>query len=132
MFGIVFVAEWGDLTQLATASLATTRPPLSVLVGASLAMICVSAIGVIAGRALLRVVPERVLHRTAAVVFAVLAVVFFVNALRTVDVSTGVEGAGQRSDAVLVVRVIVVVLGQEVRHVDTGIRRRRRHDHGRR
>ena len=91
VFGIVFVAEWGDLTQLATASLATTRPPLSVLVGASLAMISVSAIGVLAGRALLRVVPERVLHRAAAIVFATLAVVFFVNAVRTVEIDTSVE-----------------------------------------
>jgi putative Ca2+/H+ antiporter (TMEM165/GDT1 family) len=81
VFGIVFVAEWGDLTQLATASLATTRPPFSVLVGASLAMITVSAIGVVAGRALLRVLPERLLHRVAAVIFATLSVVFFVNAL---------------------------------------------------
>jgi putative Ca2+/H+ antiporter (TMEM165/GDT1 family) len=91
VFGVVFIAEWGDLTQLATASLATTRPPLSVLVGASLAMISVSAIGVLAGRALLRVFPERVLHRAAAIVFATLAVLFFVNAVRTVDISTGVD-----------------------------------------
>jgi putative Ca2+/H+ antiporter (TMEM165/GDT1 family) len=52
-----------------------------VLVGASLAMITVSAIGVVAGRALLRVLPERLLHRVAAVIFATLAVVFFVNAV---------------------------------------------------
>ena len=91
VFGIVFIAEWGDLTQLAAASLATTRPPLSVLVGASLAMISVSAIGVLAGRALLRVFPERLLHRAAAIVFATLAVLFFVNAVRTVDISTGVD-----------------------------------------
>jgi Ca2+/H+ antiporter, TMEM165/GDT1 family len=99
VFGIVFIAEWGDLTQLATASLATTRPPFSVLVGASLAMICVSAIGVLAGRALLRVLPERFLHRAAAVVFATLAVVFFVNAVRTVDIDTVVArdaAAGER------------------------------------
>jgi putative Ca2+/H+ antiporter (TMEM165/GDT1 family) len=84
VFGIVFVAEWGDLTQLATASLATRRPPLSVFIGASMAMICVSAIGVVAGRGLLRVIPERFLHRGAAIVFALLAVVFFVDAVRSV------------------------------------------------
>jgi putative Ca2+/H+ antiporter (TMEM165/GDT1 family) len=95
VFGIVFVAEWGDLTQLATASLATTRPPLSVLVGASLAMITVSAIGVIAGRALLQVVPERLLHRAAAVVFAALSVLFFITAVRTVDIDVGIEQAAQ-------------------------------------
>jgi Ca2+/H+ antiporter, TMEM165/GDT1 family len=95
VFGIVFVAEWGDLTQLATASLATTRPPLSVLVGASLAMITVSAIGVVAGRALLRVLPERILQRAAAVVFAALSVLFFLTAVRTVDIDTGIGKAGQ-------------------------------------
>jgi putative Ca2+/H+ antiporter (TMEM165/GDT1 family) len=84
VFGIVFVAEWGDLTQLATASLATRRPPLSVFIGASLAMISVSAIGVVAGRGLLRVLPARLLHRGAAVVFATLAIVFFVDAVRSV------------------------------------------------
>jgi putative Ca2+/H+ antiporter (TMEM165/GDT1 family) len=94
VFGIVFVAEWGDLTQLATASLATTRPPLSVLLGASLAMITVSAIGVGAGRALMRFLPERLLHRAAAVVFAVLSVLFFITAVRTVDVATGIQRAG--------------------------------------
>ena len=99
VFGIVFIAEWGDLTQLATASLATTRPPFSVLVGASLAMISVSAIGVLAGRALLRVLPERLLHRAAAAVFATLAVVFFVNAVRTVDIDTGVDTRAVAAEA---------------------------------
>jgi Ca2+/H+ antiporter, TMEM165/GDT1 family len=90
-FGVVFIAEWGDLTQLATASLATTRPPASVLVGAVAAMMSVSAIGVLAGRALLRVVPPRLLHRLAAVVFGALGVLFFISAVRTIDLDTGIE-----------------------------------------
>lgn len=81
VFGIVFVAEWGDLTQLATASLASTRPAASVLVGAVLAMMSVALIGALAGTALLRVLPERLLHRLAAVVFAILALVFLVSAV---------------------------------------------------
>jgi len=43
-------------------------------------MITVAAIGVVAGRALLRLVPERVLHRVAAVVFAALSVFFLLDA----------------------------------------------------
>lgn len=89
VFGIVFVAEWGDLTQLTTASLAAKGEAVSVLLGATAAMVSVAAIGVLAGRTLLRVVPAKVLHRVAAVVFAVLAVVFVVDAVRTVDVDTG-------------------------------------------
>ncbi len=81
VFGIVFLAEWGDLTQIATASLATNGEALSVWVGASLAMITVAGIGAAAGQALLRVLPERLLHRIAAVIFGVLAVVFLISAI---------------------------------------------------
>jgi putative Ca2+/H+ antiporter (TMEM165/GDT1 family) len=81
VFGIVFLAEWGDLTQIATASLATNGEALSVWVGASLAMITVAGIGAAAGQALLRVLPERLLHRIAAVIFGVLALVFLISAI---------------------------------------------------
>ena len=82
VFGVVFVAEWGDLTQLATASLATQRDALSVFVGAAAAMLTVAGIGVIAGRALLRVLPEHVLRKVAAGVFAALAVVAVITLIR--------------------------------------------------
>ena len=82
VFGVVFLAEWGDLTQLATASLASKGNAASVFVGATLAMITVAGIGVIAGRALLRVLPERILRKVAAVIFAVLAVLAAVAAVR--------------------------------------------------
>ena len=59
VLGVVFVAEWGDLTQLATASLASGGEALSVFVGATAAMVTVAAIGVVAGQSLLRVLPER-------------------------------------------------------------------------
>ena len=81
VFGIVFLAEWGDLTQLATASLASRGEPLSVFVGATAAMITVAGIGVVAGRALLRVLPEHTLRKVAAGIFAVLAVVAAVEAV---------------------------------------------------
>ena len=74
VFGVVFLAEWGDLTQLATASLASKGNALSVFVGATLAMITVAGIGVIAGQALLRVLPERVLRKVAAGIFAALSI----------------------------------------------------------
>ena len=63
VFGVVFLAEWGDLTQLATASLASQGEALSVFIGATAAMVTVAGIGVVAGRALLRVLPEHILRR---------------------------------------------------------------------
>jgi putative Ca2+/H+ antiporter (TMEM165/GDT1 family) len=81
VFGIVFLAEWGDLTQITTASLAAKGHAVSVFIGAAAAMVSVAAIGVVAGRSLLRVVPARVLHRIAAVVFGGLAVFFLIDAI---------------------------------------------------
>jgi putative Ca2+/H+ antiporter (TMEM165/GDT1 family) len=83
VFGVVFLAEWGDLTQLATASLAaSTGQPVAVWIGALLALSTVAAIGVAAGRTLLRWVPVRLVRRIAAGIFAVLAVVTLVEAIR--------------------------------------------------
>jgi putative Ca2+/H+ antiporter (TMEM165/GDT1 family) len=82
-FGVVFLAEWGDLTQLATASLAASSgQPVAVWIGALLALSTVAAIGVAAGRTLLRWVPVRLVRRIAAGIFALLAVVTLIEAIR--------------------------------------------------
>ncbi len=82
VFGVVFLAEWGDLTQLATASLASRGDALSVFIGATAAMITVAAIGVVAGRALLSVLPEHTVRKVAAGIFAVLSIVAVVALVR--------------------------------------------------
>lgn len=82
-FLVVFLAEWGDLTQLATASLAAgSGEPWSVFVGALVALSSVAAIAVVAGRTILRVLPIRVVRRVAAALFAGLAVYTLVEAIR--------------------------------------------------
>lgn len=81
-FGIVLVAELGDLTQILTATLAARYDaPVSVGVGALLALWTVSALAVVFGRGLLRFVPLRRVQQAAAVVLVVLAVVSIVSAL---------------------------------------------------
>lgn len=81
-FGVLFVAEWGDLSQLLTAGLAARcGDPVSVFVGAWLALACVGAIGVVIGRALLRVVRPSTVRRVAGVLFAILATVAALEAL---------------------------------------------------
>jgi putative Ca2+/H+ antiporter (TMEM165/GDT1 family) len=75
---VILVAEMGDLTQLATAGVAArTGDPLPVAVGAWLALACVAAIAVTAGRALLAHLPIRIVRRVAATVFALLAIASF-------------------------------------------------------
>jgi putative Ca2+/H+ antiporter (TMEM165/GDT1 family) len=54
-FLLLFVAEWGDLSQLLTAGLVVKyQDPVSVGVGAFLALATVSALGAVLGRALLK------------------------------------------------------------------------------
>lgn len=79
-FLVVLVAEFGDLTQILTATLAARyRDPVSVGVGALLALWSVAALAVSFGRVLLRVVPLRRVQQVAAVVLLSLAVVTLVG-----------------------------------------------------
>ena len=65
-FTTVFLAELGDKTQLAALLLsAQSGRPLLVFVGASLALICSSLVGVLLGRWLARVMPAHQLERLA-------------------------------------------------------------------
>lgn len=69
-FGLLFLAEMGDKTQLATITMvARTDAPWAVSLGASLALVSVTLLGVVAGGLLSRWVPPVLLHRAAAVGF---------------------------------------------------------------
>ncbi|MBA9001768.1 MULTISPECIES: TMEM165/GDT1 family protein [Thermomonospora] len=72
-FTVVFVGEWGDLTQIATANLAATREPLPVALGALLALMAVSALALRAGRFIADRVPLKVVRRIGGLVMLVLA-----------------------------------------------------------
>jgi Ca2+/H+ antiporter, TMEM165/GDT1 family len=84
-FGVLFAAEWGDLSQLATAGLAArTGEPLSVFIGAWAALLVVSGLAVFLGKKLADRLPIPLIRRVAAglfLVFAVLAVIETVRAL---------------------------------------------------
>lgn len=73
-FVVIFVAEWGDLTQILTANLAARyHSPLSVAVGSVAALWLVAAIAVIGGRGLLRYVDIGIVRKVTAAVLVVLA-----------------------------------------------------------
>lgn len=73
-FMVILVAEFGDLTQIMTANLAARYgDPLSVGLGALLALWSVAAVGIAGGRALLRWVPLALVARVAAAVMLVMA-----------------------------------------------------------
>ncbi len=73
-FAVILVAEFGDLTQIATASLAARyQDPLSVGVGAVLALWAVAALAIVGGRSLLKIIPLTWITRGAAAVMLLLA-----------------------------------------------------------
>ena len=75
-FAVLFAAEWGDLSQVLTASFAAKYgDAAAVFVGALLALWIVAALAIVGGRALLRVVPLEWVRRAAALAFGVIAVV---------------------------------------------------------
>jgi Ca2+/H+ antiporter, TMEM165/GDT1 family len=82
-FVVIFLAEWGDLTQVLTANLAARyHSPLSVGLGAELALLSVSAIATISGRQLVRVLPGTLLRRITGAACSVLAIVALVATIR--------------------------------------------------
>jgi Ca2+/H+ antiporter, TMEM165/GDT1 family len=74
-FLVIFAAEWGDLTQLATAALvARGEPALSVGVGALLALWCVTLLAAYSGHKLGQLLSPRLLGIVGGVMFAAIGV----------------------------------------------------------
>ncbi|KPI03248.1 protein of unknown function UPF0016 [Actinobacteria bacterium OK074] len=74
-FMLILVAEFGDLTQIMTANLAARYDdPLSVGLGAVLALWAVAGLGIVGGRALMKRVPLALITKVAAVVMLALGV----------------------------------------------------------
>lgn len=70
-FIVIFIAEWGDITQIATAALAARyRAPVTVFFAATAALWCVAAIAVILGHRAGKLLNPRLTQRVAAVLFA--------------------------------------------------------------
>jgi Ca2+/H+ antiporter, TMEM165/GDT1 family len=71
-FIVIFIAEWGDLTQLASASLAARyHEPWTIFSASVLSLWSVTAIAVVAGNRLSKVLNPKTLNRVAAGAFAI-------------------------------------------------------------
>jgi len=79
-FAVVFIAELGDKTQLATLSLAAgSASRWVVFLGSALALVASAAIAVIVGAALVKIIPPIWLKRGAGVIFIVLGVIYLLD-----------------------------------------------------
>lgn len=82
-FIVIFLAEWGDLTQILTANLAARyHSPFSVGLGALVALWAVAAIAVVSGRGMPRLLNVAMIRKVTAVVLMVLAGVTASSAIR--------------------------------------------------
>lgn len=81
-FGTLFVAELGDKTQLACILLTSkTEKPWTVLLGSSLALVLVSALGVAFASFICQYIPADVVKKVAAVGFVIIGVLIYFDKL---------------------------------------------------
>jgi len=79
-FGTIFLAELGDKTQLAAIMMTSkTKLPLSVFMGASLALCLVTLVGVLLGEGLTAVIPQNILKKVAALAFVAIGLWMFLG-----------------------------------------------------
>lgn len=72
-FLLIFLAEFGDKTQIAVAGLGSTTEASAVWVGATAGLACTSILGVVAGRTFLHKMPLLWIHRISGAFFLLLA-----------------------------------------------------------
>jgi putative Ca2+/H+ antiporter (TMEM165/GDT1 family) len=79
-FGTLFVAELGDKTQLACILMASeSRKPWTVFAASSLALVCVSLLGVVLAEAVCRFVQPEVMRKIAAAGFMVIGALILMD-----------------------------------------------------
>lgn len=82
-FGVLFAAEWGDASQLATAALtARLNAPVGVFIGSFVALVGVAGLAILLGRQLTKRVPLHLIQRAAGFLFAAFAVIAAIEAIR--------------------------------------------------
>lgn len=79
-FVLIFIAELGDKTQLATMLMATKSKSIwPVFLGSSLALVLSSLIGVFAGGIITKIVPEQYIHTGAGIGFIIIGILLLLG-----------------------------------------------------
>jgi len=81
-FSIIFLAEWGDITQITAANLAARYDPVLVFAGATLGLWAVAAVAVTIGAKSLRVIPMAWVNRITGIILLALGTYSAVSAIR--------------------------------------------------
>jgi Ca2+/H+ antiporter, TMEM165/GDT1 family len=79
-FVVIFIAEWGDLTQLATATFqAQHRAPLTVFIAATTALMTASGLIVIVGHHSKKIIKPALMQKIGAVAFTIIGIVMLLQ-----------------------------------------------------
>lgn len=96
-FGLIFIAELGDKTQLAVMTQTCKyRCPWPVFLGGSLALTTVTALGALGGQMIAAVIPDSAVRAVAAAAFVVMGILIWREAAKTVSEE---DACGCESDA---------------------------------
>jgi putative Ca2+/H+ antiporter (TMEM165/GDT1 family) len=80
-FGVIFLAEWGDITQIATANLAARYSPVLVFAGATLGLWAAAALAVNIGAKSLEIIPLTWVSRITGTILLALGIYSAVAAI---------------------------------------------------
>ena len=80
---MITLAEFGDKTQLAVVALSSAAVPVAVWLGSTFALAFLSALGILAGRTLLKKVSLGLLHKISGSIFLGLSVLAFYKTYST-------------------------------------------------
>lgn len=81
-FILVFIAELGDKTQIATMLLASEKKSaLPVFIGSSFALICSSLLGVFVGNIISKYIPANTIQIAAAIAFILIGIFLLLGKL---------------------------------------------------
>jgi Ca2+/H+ antiporter, TMEM165/GDT1 family len=84
-FLLIFLAEFGDKTQIAVAGLGSATNATAVWLGATLGLACTSVLGVIAGRKFLHKLPLLWIHRISGAFFLLLAILAAIRLIQGIS-----------------------------------------------
>ncbi len=79
-FAMVFLSEWGDKTQLASALFATRYDPIFVFIGITVALALLSIAAISISKVLLRYVHVKKIHLISGCLFILLGILFLFSA----------------------------------------------------
>ena len=80
-FSMIFLSEWGDKTQIASALFATEYNPLMVLAGVMIALFILTLMAIFLGRYLSRRINRKLMSRVAGGIFLLIGFSFLISAL---------------------------------------------------